>query len=198
MSLMNTLVCPTVLYGSEIWGPYLLESDWASTERVQTLLLRRIIRCKKTVSQHIILADFGAQSFWLEMVFSLVSFLHHVRGFADPIQSREQYPYKAYCSSETIACSTPSGQARCWFRGVSDLLESVGIQLDRLPPFQYSLNAPSHLLPTRQELDKIIREDIYKKFIQFTWVNPPRGLRPKMTFYVENFLELRDKFIVLP
>ena len=34
MDLLNTLVCPTVLYGSEIWGPSLLESDWASAERV--------------------------------------------------------------------------------------------------------------------------------------------------------------------
>jgi hypothetical protein len=44
MSLMDSLIRPIVLYGSEIWGPSLLEFDWASTERVQTLLLRRIIR----------------------------------------------------------------------------------------------------------------------------------------------------------
>jgi hypothetical protein len=63
MSLMDSLIQPIVLYGSKIWGPSLLESDWASTERVQTLLLRRIIRCKQTIPQHIILAEFGARPF---------------------------------------------------------------------------------------------------------------------------------------
>ena len=85
MSLMDTLVHPTVLYGLEIWGASLLESDWALAERVQTPLLRLIIRCKQTVPQHIILAEFGAQPFRLDTVFSLVSFLHRVRGFADSI-----------------------------------------------------------------------------------------------------------------
>jgi hypothetical protein len=40
MSLVDYLIRPTVLYGSEIWGPSLLESDWTSAERVQTILLR--------------------------------------------------------------------------------------------------------------------------------------------------------------
>jgi hypothetical protein len=82
--------------------------------------------------------------------------------------------------------------------GVSNLLESVGIQTNRLPPFKYSLDAPGHILPTRQVLNKIIKDDIYMQFIQITWVNPPSGLRPKMAFYAEHFLELRNGLIVRP
>jgi hypothetical protein len=41
------------------------------------------------------------------------------------------------------------------------------------PPFRYSLDAPSHLLANKQELNKIIREDIYRQYIQVTWVDPP-------------------------
>ena len=81
---------------------------------------------------------------------------------------------------------------------VSDLLELVGIKLDRLPPFRYSLDAPGHLLPTRHHLNKIIRDNIYKLFIQITWVNPQGGLRPKMAFYAKHFLELRNELIVQP
>ena len=114
MDLLNTLIYPTVLYGSEIWGPSLLESDWASPERVQILLLRRIIRCKQTVPQHIILADFGAQPFRLETVFRVVSFLHWIRGLADLSKGRDRYPYLAYCSAETIARTTHSGKAQRW------------------------------------------------------------------------------------
>lgn len=40
MSLMDTLVWPTVLYGSQVWGPLFLESDWALVERMKILLLR--------------------------------------------------------------------------------------------------------------------------------------------------------------
>ena len=150
------------------------------------------------MSQHIILAEFGAQPFRLETIFRLVSFLHQIRGFADSLKGRDRYPYLAYCSSETISRATHSGKAKCWFTGVSSLLTSVGIQIDNLPPFRYSLDALDHLLPTRQKLNKIIKEDIYKQFFQITWVNPPGGLHPKMAFYVEHFLEIRDELIVRP
>jgi hypothetical protein len=97
-----------------------------------------------------------------ETVFGLVSFLHRIQGLADSTKGQDRYPYLAYCSSETISLSSPLGRARGWFAGVSDLLESVGIQIDRLPPFRYSLDAPGHLLPTRHVLNKIIRDDIYR------------------------------------
>ena len=164
MDLLNTLIRPIVLYGAEIWGPSLLESDWASVERVQILLLRRIIKCKQIVLQHIILAEFGAQPFRLKTIFRLVSFLHRIQGLADSSKGQDKYPFLAYCFAQTIACATHLGRAKCWLIGVSSLLASVGIQLDCLPLFQYSLDALGHLLPTRQELNKIIREDIYKQF----------------------------------
>ena len=115
MDLLNTLICPTVLYGSEIWSPSLLESDWASAKRVQILLLRRIIRCKKTVPQH--LAEFGAHPFRLEIVFRLVSFLHRIRGLADSSKGRDRYPFLAYYSTQTIAQDTCPGRAKCWLTG---------------------------------------------------------------------------------
>ena len=115
--------------------------------------------------QHIILVEFGAQPFRLEEVFRLVSFLHWIRGLADSSKGRDRYPFLAYYSAQTIFRDTHPGRTKCWLTEVSDLLASVGIQLDRLPPFQYSLDAPGHLLPVRQELNKIIREDIYKQFI---------------------------------
>ena len=109
MSLMDTFIHPIFLYGSNIWGSSLLESDWALAEKVQIILLHHIIRCKLVVPQHIILTEFGAQPFQLETVFRLVSFLHLVPGLADSIKSRDRYPYLPYFSSDTIAYSTPSG-----------------------------------------------------------------------------------------
>lgn len=40
MSLFDSLVRPTILYGSIMWEPSLHESGWASIEGVQTLLQR--------------------------------------------------------------------------------------------------------------------------------------------------------------
>jgi hypothetical protein len=72
------------------------------------------------------------------------------------------------------------------------------ISPERLPPFRYSLDASAHLLPTRQIVNRDIREDIYRLYIQVTWTSPPTSLGSKMSFYLEHFLELRDGIIVRP
>jgi hypothetical protein len=131
-------------------------------------------------------------------VFGLISLLHRIQSFVDTTKGWDRYPYLAYCSSESIASTSSLVRSRCWYVGVSDLLASVGITMDRLPPFRYSLDAPGHLLPTRQEMNTIIREDIYRQFVQVTWINPQGGLRPKMAFYVEHFMVMRDGLIVRP
>jgi hypothetical protein len=94
-------------------------------------------------------------------MFKLISFLHRVRNFANSVKGQDGYLYLAYCFSKAISLSSPSGRDQGWFAGVSYLLESMGIQMDRLPPSRYSLNAPGHLLPTRQELNRIIRNVVY-------------------------------------
>jgi hypothetical protein len=145
--LMEAIIRPTVLYGSEIWGPSLIQTDWARLERVQTLLLRRIIRCKHTVPQSIIQAEFGVQPFRLEVIFRLISFIHRVRSFKDSTTKRERYPYLALCSSEALTSDHSTGHARGWFSEASRLLQSMTISPEHLPPFRYSLDASVHLLP---------------------------------------------------
>ena len=117
LSLLDALVRPTVLYGSVVWGPSLLSSDWVSVERIQTLFLRRIIRCHRFIPHNIILAEFGVHSFRLATIFDLVWFLHRLRGFADTAVDRNRYSYLAYCSSISIAAiEFGSGScACCWY-----------------------------------------------------------------------------------
>jgi hypothetical protein len=85
--------------------------------------------------------------FALRLFSSLFHFCS-IRSFVDLAKGRDQYPYLPYCSSESIALYSPHGCTRCWFARVSDLLESVGISMDRLHEFRYSLDKPGHLLPT--------------------------------------------------
>lgn len=79
MALMDTLIQHIVLYGSVVWGPSLLEFDWASAEWVQ--VLRRIIKCKQSIPHNIILAEFGAHRFRLGAIFDLIWFLHWLWGY---------------------------------------------------------------------------------------------------------------------
>ena len=68
LSLLDSLVRPTFLYGSVVWGPSLLGFDRASIERVQTLFLRHIIICHMFIPHSIILAEFGAHLFSLAAI----------------------------------------------------------------------------------------------------------------------------------
>jgi hypothetical protein len=167
-------------------------------ERVQVLMRRCIIRCMRTVPQVIIQAEFMALPLRIESIFGFVSLLHWVHGYADSLANRDHYPYLAYYFSEAIATINASGWGCCWFAEVTCLLQLVGISMDHLPPFRYSLNSSNRILLTKKELNKIIREDIFKQFIQVTLVDPPRGLNPKMAFYAEYFMKLRYILIVWP
>ena len=82
---MDSLVQPTILYGSMVWGPSLLSSNYASIERVQTLFLRHIIRCHRFTHKSVIFAKFGAHPFNLAAIFYLVWFVHRLCGFVDNV-----------------------------------------------------------------------------------------------------------------
>ena len=72
MSLLDSLVRSTVLYDSIVWWPSLLESYWASVERVQTLMFWCIIRSHWSTPYSIIFIEFGAHLLGLVTIFDLV------------------------------------------------------------------------------------------------------------------------------
>ena len=95
MYFIDTFVQPTILYSFKVKGIGLLEFDWACVKKVQTLLLQHIIKCKQTTPQPIILAKFEAQPLRLDMVFILVSLLHHILGSIDSTKVQDKYSYLA-------------------------------------------------------------------------------------------------------
>lgn len=112
MDLMDNLIIPTILYGSEVWRLNLLEMGQAITKRVWFLMLHRIIKCRRTIPQAIIQAEFATSPFRIETIFGLVSLLHHVRRFVrrfvDSSRYRDHYSQLEYHSSKTIAISNTS------------------------------------------------------------------------------------------
>ncbi len=130
LSLLDSLVKPKALYGSMVWVPSLLDSDWATIERVQILLLYHIIRCHQSTSYSILLAEFNAHPFRLRAIFDLVWFLHRLCGFADSADGCHRYSYLSYCSSVDIADFDTATRAHCWYALTTTLLRSIVIKID--------------------------------------------------------------------
>ncbi len=70
--------------------------------------------------------------------------------------------------------------------------------MDRLPPFQYSLDAPS-LSSTRIEINRLIRQDLIQLDTKSTWIQPTQELGTKMAFYRAHLLQLTEEgFVIRP
>ena len=110
MKLFDTIIAPTTLYGSEVWGPSLGQLKWAQVERLQTIMLQHLIHCKRTVPQCIIQAEFGANPLHLECIFRLTSYLHRLWKLGDSVTNSERYPYLALYSSVELASHSSLGQ----------------------------------------------------------------------------------------
>ena len=156
-------------------------------ERVQTLLVQFLIRCQPTTPTSIIFSKFDAHPFRLCTIFDLVWLLHRLQGFVDSINGKCCYSYLAYCSSTLIVASNLTSRVCCWYAQESRLLNTIGIDIDHLPPFHYSLDMPTHLLPSHSELNEITRMDIYRKYIQ---VRSFGVLCPRMAFYAQYFIDI--------
>lgn len=58
--LFDSMVCPASTYHSPCWDPDLLDVDWTRVERLEVLLLARMICCTPSTPHQIVLAKFGA------------------------------------------------------------------------------------------------------------------------------------------
>ena len=123
-------------------------------------MFARMIRSKPSVPHQIILAEFGASPLQLDAAFHAITYLHRARDFSSSSDGRLRLrlPWLALSSSMALSAE---GDQRCWYSRLSNWFTRLGLDIDRLPPFQYSLDAPpSPLSPTDQEVNQIIREDL--------------------------------------
>ena len=104
----------------------------------------------------IIQVEFRSHPFFLEVIFFLVSFLHRVRTFKSSSLGIDRYSYLTLFSSEALSLACSTGQARGWFLDAFRIIQSMAISPEFLPPFRYSLDAPYHLFPSRQEMNQAI------------------------------------------
>ncbi|MCO5572665.1 hypothetical protein L7F22_026423 [Adiantum nelumboides] len=188
--LFDTLVTSAMLYGVQVWGPSVDQDSWRAMERPLISMISRMIRAKASVPHAIIRAEVAAPPIETEALTKSVSFIHGIWN-----TDRCRYTRLALESSRQLALK---GDTSCWYAKTNSWFQRHGFSMDRLPPFQYSLEAPS--LPiTKAERNRIIRQDLIQLDTKRTWVEPIQELGTKMAFYRGNFLQVsEDGFVTRP
>ena len=97
--------------------------------------MRRIIRCHRFTPHNIVLAEFGVHPLKLAIIFDLIWFLHRLHGFMETCADWHRYSFLAYYSLVEIMRFDTSARSRCWYAQATYLLGSIGIEIDRLPPY---------------------------------------------------------------
>lgn len=108
---------------------------WRCMERPLVSMISRMIRAKASIPHEIIRAELAAPPLVVEALTRSVSFMH--RTWALP---RDRYAHLALESSRQLASQ---GDRSCWYAQMTSWFELHGFSMDKLPPFQYSLDAPS-------------------------------------------------------
>ncbi len=189
--LFDTLVAPTLLYGVEIWGPSSYKGHkWTDLERPLVLMIGRMIRSKASVPHDIVRAEMGAAPIAVEALLRSVTNIQRIWKLP-----KERYPRLALMSSLQL---TAHGDTHCWYAEMQEWFLSHGMNINALPPFQYSLDCP-HLNMTKTEKNRVIRADIIKLNNERTWTSPTTPLGRKMAQYKALFLHIsQDGFILRP
>lgn len=188
--LFDTLVASAMLYGAQVWGPSVDHDSWRSMERPLVSMISRMIRAKASVPHAIIRAELAAPPMEIEALTRSVSFMHSL--WDTP---RDRYARLALESSRQLAMQ---GDTSCWYAQMTSWFQRHGFSMDGLPPFQYSLDAPSLSL-TRVETTRLIRQDLIQLDTRRTWIEPTQELGRKMAFYREHLLQLTgDGFVIRP
>ena len=93
---------------------------------------------------------------------------------------------------------TERGDTTGWYARISLWLTTHGIHIDQLPPFQYSLDAPPSLLPSRDKINRIIQLHLLQLHISRVWTEA-HELSTKTCFYHDHFLWISEEgFIIIP
>ena len=153
-----------------------------SMERPLVTMTAKMIRCKASVPHDIIQAEMGATPIVVEALTRAMAFIHSLWRLP-----HQRYARLALESSRQLASS---GDISCWFAQISTWFELHGFQMDRLPPFQYSLDSSPSLTLSRTEIGRIIRHDLTQLHSRQTCITPPQELQMKMAFYKEHMLQM--------
>ena len=121
-------------------------------EHLQILMFAWMIRNKSSVPHQIIQAKFGASPLQLNARSQAITYLHRAREFSSSSNGHHHLPW--------LALSSPRDQ-QCRYSHISSKLSHFCLDIDRLPPFQYSLDAPHMPLPLTRKSTRSSKRTYY-------------------------------------
>ena len=78
LKIFNSQIMPILLYGSELWGPYLdydfKELDKTKNEQVQTQFLKRLLGCNVQTSNIMVRGEVGIRPLLVEVIKRVISY----------------------------------------------------------------------------------------------------------------------------
>ncbi|MCO5548203.1 hypothetical protein L7F22_001660 [Adiantum nelumboides] len=153
-------------------------------------MLSRLIRGKSSVPHDIIRAELATPPMLVEAIFQTVGFIQRVRQLPP-----DRLSYRALEASRQLA---EVGERGSWYAQMTQWFSTHGIDVDRLPPFQYDPDSPIiHL--SHGERNRVLRQDLWQLYIRETWITPRQPLPPKMLYFKDHFMTiLEDGFIQRP
>lgn len=153
-------------------------------------MISRLIRSKPSVPHDIVRAELATPPMLVEALFQTVCFIQRMR-----VLSPDRLTCRAFEASRQLA---ESGEQGSWYSQVSQWFTAHGLDMERLPPFQYDPDSPyTHL--SHSERNRVLRQDLWQLYIRGTWITPTQPLPPKMLYYRDEFMTLlADGFIQRP
>ena len=129
-------------------------------EKPLVSMISRMIRAKVSVPHDIIRAELAAPKLVTEALARSISFVHSIWSLPGG-----RYAKLALKSSQQLASQGDTG---CWYAQLKSWFLLHGIDIDTLPPFNYSLDAPSLAL-TKTEINRLIKQDLIQLDTRRTW-----------------------------
>lgn len=115
--------------------------------------------------------EFVAAPIVTEALFQTISYIQRVRETGPT-----QLPKLALQSSQEIATR---GTHPSWYASVLTWFTAHGLQMDKLPPYQYDPNSP-HIRLSHVDSNQVIQYDLLQAHIRDTRITPERPLPTKM------------------
>ena len=120
-------------------------------EKPLVSMISQMIRAKALVPYDIICAELAAPKLLTEALARSISLLHNIWSFPG-----DKYAKLALKSSQQLASQ---GDTCYWYAQLKSWFQLHGIDIDRLPPFNYSLDVP-FLALTKIEINRLIKQDL--------------------------------------
>ena len=83
LKIFNTQIVPILLYGSEVWGPYIEKTfktwDLTNIERTQSKFLKQILGCNYQTSNDMVRADTGCRPLITQIITRHISYIKNIK-----------------------------------------------------------------------------------------------------------------------